>query len=265
MGFHPDQCKKGSYRMSIVYEWDIEFLDNNGDIHDHYFSESLQDSDPEWERLLNNYPQSDGFTLRLVLVRYAINDETKELDYRQWAYPSIEQGQWSLPNKFGHDGYKVPMRFHHEIATLSAGIENFIPFQYNDGGREKAGYKGYTGDCGTRAIAIATGEPYRSVYKTVLKMAKKERVRKMKRSHPRTGIRPQLMKDYLENRGFTWVPTMTVGSGCKIHLTPKELPSGILVVRVSRHYTTMIDGVLHDTYNCSRQGTRCVYGYWIKS
>ena len=24
------------------------------------------------------------------------------------------------------------------------------------------------------------------------------------------------------------------------------------------------DGVLYDTYDCSRNGTRCVYGYWNK-
>ncbi len=24
----------------------------------------------------------------------------------------------------------------------------------------------------------------------------------------------------------------------------------------------MIDGVVHDTYDCTRNGTRCVYGYW---
>jgi hypothetical protein len=25
----------------------------------------------------------------------------------------------------------------------------------------------------------------------------------------------------------------------------------------------VIDGVLHDTHDCTRGGTRCVYGYWI--
>ena len=30
---------------------------------------------------------------------------------------------------------------------------------YNDGGRTAAGFKGETGDCVTRAIAIATGLP----------------------------------------------------------------------------------------------------------
>jgi hypothetical protein len=26
----------------------------------------------------------------------------------------------------------------------------------------------------------------------------------------------------------------------------------------------VIDGVIHDTHDCSRGGTRCVYGYWRK-
>jgi len=26
----------------------------------------------------------------------------------------------------------------------------------------------------------------------------------------------------------------------------------------------VIDGVINDTYDCSREGTRCVYGYWEK-
>jgi hypothetical protein len=31
-----------------------------------------------------------------------------------------------------------------------------MKFNYNDGGREAAGFKGFTGDCVCRAIAIAT-------------------------------------------------------------------------------------------------------------
>ena len=42
----------------------------------------------------------------------------------------------------------------------------------------------------------------------------------------------------------------------------EELPSGTLIVSCSRHITVVINGVLHDTYDCSRNGTRCVYGYW---
>jgi hypothetical protein len=58
---------------------------------------------------------------------------------------------------------------------------------------------------------------------------------------------------------------MAVGSGCKVHLRADELPSGRLIVRVSHHFAAVIDGVIHDTHDCSRGGTRCVYGYWVRS
>ena len=39
-----------------------------------------------------------------------------------------------------------------------------MTYLHNDGGREAAGYKGHTGDCVTRAIAIATGKPYVEIF-----------------------------------------------------------------------------------------------------
>jgi hypothetical protein len=39
---------------------------------------------------------------------------------------------------------------------------------------------------------------------------------------------------------------------------------GRLVVAVSKHYTAVIDGVIHDTHNPQREGKRCVYGYFSK-
>ena len=47
-----------------------------------------------------------------------------------------------------------------------------------------------------------------------------------------------------------------------VHLRREELPRGRLVVRLSRHLTAVIDGVIHDIYNPDRRGTRCVYGYF---
>lgn len=32
----------------------------------------------------------------------------------------------------------------------------------------------------------------------------------------------------------------------------------------SKHLAAVVDGVLHDTYDCTREGTRCVYGYYVK-
>ena len=47
-------------------------------------------------------------------------------------------------------------------------------------------------------------------------------------------------------------------------MSANELPNGIVICRLSRHLTTVIDGVIFDTYDCSRDGTRMVYGYWTK-
>lgn len=58
---------------------------------------------------------------------------------------------------------------------------------------------------------------------------------------------------------------MKIGSGCKVHLRENELPKGNIVVSVSGHLTCVKDGVIYDTYDCSRDGTRCVYGYWTKA
>ena len=35
--------------------------------------------------------------------------------------------------------------------------------------------------------------------------------------------------------------------------------------RLSGHLAAVIDGVVHDIHDCSRDGTRCVYGYFIGS
>ena len=52
-----------------------------------------------------------------------------------------------------------------------------IDFKYNDGGRAEAGYKGDTGDCVTRAIAIAAELPYKEVYNRYKKIPKERRTK----------------------------------------------------------------------------------------
>lgn len=137
---------------------------------------------------------------------------------------------------------------------------------FNDGGREAAGYKGKTGDCVCRAIAIAAERPYKEVYDLINTCAKSERTGSKKRgkSNARTGVYKNCIRKVMEHYGFVWVPTMQIGSGAKVHLRADELPKGRLVVNVSKHSTAVIDGVINDTYDCSRAGTRCVYGYYIK-
>ena len=139
-----------------------------------------------------------------------------------------------------------------------------MDFVFHDGGRVAAGYRGATGDCFTRSIAIATGKPYQEIYIALNRLAETERVgkRKKRRSSSRTGVFRRTYQHYLESLGWQWTSTMSIGSGCQVHLRASELPSGPLIVKVSRHLTAMIDGVLYDTHNCSRGETRCVHGYF---
>lgn len=147
-----------------------------------------------------------------------------------------------------------------------------MQFIFNDGGRSAAGYKGTTGDCVCRSICIATGLPYQEVYNRLAAGNKNQRKGKHTRSSDgkqtaSKGITVQRkwFKDYMLELGFQWIPTMFIGQGCKVHLREDELPKGRLIVNVSGHMTAVIDGILHDTYDCSRDGTRCVYGYFLKS
>lgn len=164
---------------------------------------------------------------------------------------------------------------------------------YNDGGREDAGYKGSTSDCVCRSIAIATGKPYQEIYDALNAEASNERKGKRKRgkSSARTGVYKRTYRLLLESLGWKFTPTMSIGSGCKVHLTDGELPMGRLIVSVSKHYTTVIDGVIHDTFDPQREiavfvpdagrelkpgesrningilsiSRRCVYGYWSQA
>jgi hypothetical protein len=137
-------------------------------------------------------------------------------------------------------------------------------FVFDDGGRSAAGYRGSTGDCVVRSIAIATGLTYGEVYDRVNGAAVRERTgtRKRGKSNARTGVYKSTIHRVMESLGWVWTPTMQIGSGCTVHLRSDELPLGRLVVSVSKHLTAMIDGVIHDTHDPSRRGKRCVYGYW---
>lgn len=141
-----------------------------------------------------------------------------------------------------------------------------MKYFFNDGGRERAGYKGITGDCVVRAIAIVTEQDYQKVYDDINKLGLSERTgkRKKDKSNSRTGVYKSTTKKYMEKIGWKWTPTMFIGSGCNVHLKESELPSGKLLVKVSKHATAVIDGVINDISDCSRNETRCVYGYFSK-
>ena len=125
-------------------------------------------------------------------------------------------------------------------------------YKFNNGGWEGA----KRGDCVMRAISIATERPYNTVFNELMDLAREMKCLPNDR---------KVFMPYLKNwLGWKWQPTMSIGSGCKVHLKTSELPGGRIICRVSKHLVAVIDGVIHDTYNPSRDETRCVYGYFYK-
>ena len=131
-----------------------------------------------------------------------------------------------------------------------------MKFVYDDGGRSKYFKASNVSDCAIRAISIATQKDYKEVYNALKELNGGKSCR--------DGTPKKVDKKYMMSLGWKWTPCMTIGSGCKVHLAEEELPKGRLVVSVSGHLVAVIDGVIHDTYDCSREGSRCVYGYWTE-
>lgn len=128
-----------------------------------------------------------------------------------------------------------------------------------DGGRTAAGFKGTDArDCVARALTIANNEDYGVVYAELAWLSKEMGGSRSARD----GVQRKVYEQWLTNRGWVWTPTMTIGSGCEVHLRAEELPAGRLVVRLTKHLCAVIDGVIYDDHDPSRNGSRCVYGYW---
>jgi len=153
---------------------------------------------------------------------------------------------------------------------------------FNDGGRWDAGFRPRkTGDCATRAIAIATELPYRQVWEE-LEARQREYVMTSRARWARTareiggrkleleispdhGTHKVILNGFLRDQGWLWTPTMGIGTGARVHLRADELPlTGRLVVSLSRHWAAVVDGTVHDTYIDDRDGRRTVYGIHSK-
>jgi len=107
----------------------------------------------------------------------------------------------------------------------------------------------------TRAIAISTERDYLEVYNDLKRVSGES---------PRNGVKNSVIRDYLRNYPFT--SCVGIGTGTKVHVKKSELPNeGRYILRLSGHLVAYIDGVLYDSYDSSREGTRAVYGYWTIS
>lgn len=145
----------------------------------------------------------------------------------------------------------------------------YIKFARNDGGRA-AYFKGkHARDCAVRAIAIALKRDYKQVYDELYQLNREYQSNRPKwrrrNPSPRTGVPTKVIHRYLVDRhGCKWVSLVKIGSPDRTHMRENELPShGRYVLRLTRHVTAYVNGVLYDTHDCTRKGTRMVYGLWI--
>src|SRR5574344_829945 len=130
-------------------------------------------------------------------------------------------------------------------------VEKKIIYKYNDGGRSLY-FKGKdVYDCVVRAAAIATDMDYKIVYDMIMKISGKT---------PRNGVDKNTTRKLMSCLGGKWVACMGIGTGCKVHLKKEELPHGKIICNLSGHVVAVIDGVIQDTSDPSRNGNRCVYG-----
>ena len=148
------------------------------------------------------------------------------------------------------------------MVSVRGGEQRTMRVEYDDGGAPI--HRANRNDCVARAFAIASGTPYMEVVALIRGFAKRERVTATKgRSNAMVGVYKYTTRKVAEALGFSWTPTMGIGTGCTVHVDPWELPeTGRHILNLSRHVCAYIDGVVHDTGNPSRDGTRCVYGYW---
>jgi hypothetical protein len=143
-------------------------------------------------------------------------------------------------------------------------------FQYDDGGRAAAGFRGSADDCVTRSIAIATGLPYREVYNALAKLAHEHGLPRSARD----GVCDRVMRRYLSGLrglGFEWTPLDGRRRWWKVNA---DLPDGALLVSLGAtthqgewqgHLTAVVDGVVRDVFDPSDPSIcRMVraYGYY---
>ncbi len=128
-----------------------------------------------------------------------------------------------------------------------------MDFIWDDGGRAACGYVGLTGDCVPRAIAIATGAVYRDVYEKLGSASEKS---------PRHGVQTDTAAAYLAERD--WQRTI----GVQRPFFVENLPIGSVIVHLSKdnarsqHFCTVIDHVVHDTWDPSDDDDYIVNSYW---
>ena len=155
-----------------------------------------------------------------------------------------------------------------------------LGYEYDDGGRRDAGYKGDTGDCVVRAIAIASGAPYQDVYDAMAQAMCRHGYRAsgnaygQGKRHSR-GQRParQVQTDVMAEYGFEKVK---LPKGPKPTYEEAHARYGDCIVSTTKHVCALVGGALRDTsdgrtyiwedkYGFNRLHERKAMSVWVKA
>ena len=127
-----------------------------------------------------------------------------------------------------------------------------IDYQHNDGGRAAAGYRGSAGDCVVRAIAIASGQSYQTVYAAMAETMHEHGYartgdagragRKRRGQKTVTAVQDIVLRHF----GFRKVK---LPRGPRPTYTQAHARYGTCVVSTTGHMAALKDGALQDTHD----------------
>lgn len=128
-------------------------------------------------------------------------------------------------------------------------------YRYSDGGRKESGVKGIGKDCAVRAVAIAVGMDYKEAKKIIKDFSANGKCGSAAISR---GVYKDDLDAALRSLGWEWHKAPKF-NGRKARY--RDIP-GTAIVRMSKHFAAVVDGVLLDSWDSSK---KMVYGYWSKA
>lgn len=128
-------------------------------------------------------------------------------------------------------------------------------YQFNDAGRKRPSL-----DCVARAISITLEMPYRKV----CQLLNDEALRLGMPCDPFEGVRLKTYEAFLSSRGWVYSPVFIVRRSvtrARVSVSEGILRHGRFVVRTPGHLVSVVNGVVHDTFD-SRG--RAALGFFYK-
>lgn len=128
-----------------------------------------------------------------------------------------------------------------------------MEFRYSDGGRKNYYKARGVGDCATRALAISTGKDYKECYNIM---------KRFNHGTPRNGVSRRAIFEMMKFLGYRKVNC----ENKSVRISDFENRKGTYYILLKGHATTVLNGVIFDTWNPStnpKQDTKVIAYYKV--